>query len=120
MDSATFNLVFLVMCIVAVGYLLVYLWVLMRIERMGIAKRRFNLWLPKYVGGIVLSVVVAACCLDFFKGMEEYNIITKSTSFLFGTGIGLGNFVHWKAVELGLDIGTGGLKGLSKLLKKLD
>jgi len=120
MDSATFNLVFLVICIVANGYLLVYLWILIRIERMGIAKKRFNLWLPKYIGGVVLSVVVAAFCLDFFKGMEEYNIITELTSFLFGIGIGLGNFVKWKAFELGLDIGTGGLKDLSKLLKKLD
>ena len=52
--------------------------------------------------------------------MGEYNIITESICFVFGLVIGLGNFVKWKAIELGLDIGTGSLKSLSKLLNKLD
>ena len=119
-DHTTLNLALLTFFIVGVGYLLVYLWVLIRIERMGIAKRKFNLWLPKYVGGIVLSVVIIAVFLDSFKTAGEYDIITKSICFVLGIGVGLGNFVYWKAIELGLDIGTGGLKSLSRLLNKLD
>ena len=120
MDSLSGDLVLLVFTIVANGYLLVYLWVLIRIERMGIAKRRFNLWFPKYVLGIVLSVFLTAFWLGCFKQVGEYNAVTKSFCFLFGTGFALGNFVKWKAIELGLDIGTGGLKSLSRLLNKLD
>jgi len=58
--------------------------------------------------------------LHCYKGVGEYNIITESICFVFGLVIGLGNFVKWKAIELGLDIGTGSLKSLSKLLNKLD
>ena len=100
------------------GNFLVCLWILMRIERMGLAKKRFDLWLPKYVGGIVLFLFATVFCMYVSKGTDGPVVIITLNSFVAGLAFGLGNFVHWKAVELGLDIGTGGLKGLIKLLNK--